>query len=243
MMGEGFCIVTPVLRARELELAMGLAPATGAAGRYHPAIDGGSTMMNNEPRTTDQRVGRLRGAGVDDVDPKALARFAVLLLVVVLVVLVVVLYAAGARKNAQVTRLRDHGVPVVVTITQCRGELGGSGSNDAGFVCRGAYRLDGRRFVESIPGNIRYDPGTTVKAVAVPDDPQLVAPVTTVAGEHPSATVYVLPTVLLVVLLVTCGSVLWRWRRRRGRSVSPGAPGDDDGSADAGRIDRLASPR
>lgn len=199
--------------------------------------------MSSEPRTTDQRVGRLRGAGVDDVDPKALARFAVLLLVVVLAVLVVVLYAAGARKNAQVTKLRDHGVPVVVTVTQCRGELGGSGSNDAGFVCRGAYRLDGRRYVESIPGNTRYDPGTTIKAVAVPDDPQLVAPATTVAGEHPSATVYVLPSVLLVALLATCGVVLWRWRRRRTRSGPTQAPRGDDESSTHPRIDRLASPR
>lgn len=242
-MGDGFCIVTPVLRARELELATGLAPTPGAGCRYHPAIDGGHTIMSSEPRTTDQRVGRLRGAGVDDVDPKALARFAVLLLVVVLAVLVVVLYAAGARKNAQVTKLRDHGVPVVVTVTQCRGELGGSGSNDAGFVCRGAYRLDGRRYVESIPGNTRYDPGTTIKAVAVPDDPQLVAPATTVAGEHPSATVYVLPSVLLVALLATCGVVLWRWRRRRTRSGPTQAPRGDDESSTHPRIDRLASPR
>jgi len=243
MMGDGFCIVTPVLRARELELAIGLAPTTRAAGRYHPAIDGGCTTMSDEPRTTDQRVGRLRGAGVDDVDPKALARFAVLLLVLVLAVLVVVLYAAGARKNAQVTKLRDHGVPVVVTITQCRGELGGSGSNGAGYVCRGAYRLDGRRFVEPIPGDTRYDPGTTIKAVAVPADPQLVAPATTVAGEHPSAAVYVLPTVLLVALVAMCGAVGWRWRRRRARSAPTDEAGGDDESPTGTRIDRLASPR
>ena len=242
-MGEGFCIVTPVLRARELELAAGLASTPCAGGRYHPAIDAGRTTMSSEPGTTDQPVGRLRGAGVDDVDPKALARFAVLLLVVVLTVLVVVLYAAGARKNAQVTKLRDHGVPVVVTITQCRGELGGSGSNDAGFVCRGAYPLDGRRYREPIPGDIRYDPGTTIKAVAVPGDPQLVAPATTVAGEHPSATVYVLPTVLLVALLATCGVVLWRWRRRRARPAPTDASAGDDEPATDTRIDRLASPR
>jgi hypothetical protein len=243
MMGEGFCIVTPVLRARELGLATGLAPTTRVGGRYHPAIDEGRTIMSSEPGTTDQRVGRLRGAGVDDVDPKALARFAVLLLVLVLAVLVVVLYAAGARKNAQVTKLRDHGVPVVVTVTHCRGELGGSGSNGAGFVCRGAYRLGGRRYVEPIPGNTRYDPGTTIKAVAVPDDPQLVAPAATVAGEHSSATVYVLPTVLLVALLATCGAVLWRWRRRRARSGPTDAPGGDEESSADARIDRLASPR
>ena len=184
-MGEGFYIVTPVLRACELELAICLGGRpTLPAARYHPPSDGGRTIVSSETGTTAQRVGQLRGAGVDNVDPRQLARFAVLILVVVLAVLVIVLYAAGARKNAQVTKLRDQGVPVVVTITQCRGELGGSGSNGAGFVCRGAYRLDGRRYVESIPGDTRYDPGTTIKAVSVPADPKLVALAATVASER-----------------------------------------------------------
>lgn len=199
--------------------------------------------MSSETGTTAQRVGQLRGAGVDNVDPRQLARFAALVLVVVLAVLVVVLYAAGARKNAQATELSDHGVPVVVTITQCRGELGGSGSNGAGFVCRGAYRLDGKRYVESIPGDTRYDPGTTIKAVTVPTDPRLVAPAATVASEHASATVYVLPTVLLAALLATCGVLLYRLRRRRTRPADGGAPSVGDDPPAAARIDRLASPR
>lgn len=199
--------------------------------------------MSSETGTTAQRVGQLRGAGVDNVDPRQLARFALLILVVVVVVLVIVLYAAGARKNAQVTKLRDHGVPVVVTITQCRGELGGSGSNGAGFVCRGAYRLDGRRYVESIPGDTRYDPGTSIKAVSVVADPRLVAPAATVASEHASATVYVLPTVLLAALLATCGVLLYRLRRRRARPADVDSPGGDDNPPASARIDRLASPR
>lgn len=223
MKGERFCTVTSVLRPRELELAIPWGPARRCGGRYHPAF------VSSEPGTTRERVGQLRGAGVGDLDPGRLARFAVLLLVVVLVILVVVLYAAGTRKNAQVTKLRDHGVPVVVTVTGCRGELGGSGSNGAGYVCRGSYRLDGRRYVEPIPGDTLYQPGVTIRAVAVPGDPQLVAPAGTVADEHSSATVYVLPTVLLVVLLALCGVLLWRAWRRRVKPAAGGAPaGDDD---------------
>jgi hypothetical protein len=179
-------------------------------------------------------VAELRGAGVGNVDPRRLARVAAAVIVLAVAVLVIVLYVAGARKNAQVTRLRQEGVPVMVTITGCQGELGGSGSNAAGFACRGAYRLDGRRYVEPIPGDTRYDPGTAIRAVAVPGDPQLVAPASTVASERPSASVYVLPTVLLAALLALCGSFLWLHRRRRSAPVGAGSPDDEAGGPGEG---------
>ena len=83
----------------------------------------------------------------------------------------VALYVAGARKNAQIADLRQHGVPVEVTITGCQGLLGGSGSNAAGYACRGTFTLDGRRDDEALPGNTLLSPGTKVRAVAVPGDP------------------------------------------------------------------------
>lgn len=204
--------------------------------------------MSGGPGTgpgTAQRVARLRGAGVGDVDPRRLVRGSAALAVLAVAALVVVLVVAGARKNAQVTRLRQQGVPVTVTITVCQGELGGSGSNAAGFACRGAYRLGGRRYVEPIPGDTRYDPGTTVRAIAVPGDPQLVAPASTVANERATAGVYVLPAVLLVVLLSLCGCFFWLFRRRdRHRLRTPaeadtptdrlGAPGGGAGLPDGG---------
>lgn len=173
--------------------------------------------MNEGPGTgpgTAQRVARLRGAGVGNVDPRRLVRGSAAVAVLAVAALVIVLFVAGARKNAQVTRLRRQGVPVTVTITGCQGELGGSGSNAAGFACWGAYRLGGRRYVEPIPGDTRYDPGTSVRAVAVPGDPQLVAPASTVANERATAGVYVLPAVLLAVLLALCGCFFWLFRRR-----------------------------
>ena len=213
MYGKRFRAVTPVLRARELGLMVGLAAAPGAGTRYHPATDGGRAAMTTGPGTAEQRIGRLRGAGVGTVDARRLGRTVVALLMVVLAVLVVVLYVAGARKNAQITSLRQDGVPVVVTVTGCEGQLGGSGSNAAGYTCQGRYRLDGRAYVETIPGDTRLDPGTRIPAVAVPGDPSLVSPAATVAGERPSATVYVLPSVLLAALLLVGGGALWAVRR------------------------------
>ncbi len=175
-------------------------------------------------------MARLRGAGVDTVDLRRLGQVVVALVMVGLAVLVVVLYVAGARKNAQITSLRDDGVPVVVTVVRCQGELGGSGSNDAGYVCQGRYHLDGRSYVEAIPGNAPHDPGERINAVAVPSDPRLVSPAGTVAAEQPSAGVYVVPTVLLVVLLGMGGGLLVVVARRR-----------RDGRPEAGRPPSVAS--
>ncbi|MGH9092394.1 MAG: hypothetical protein ACRDZR_13620 [Acidimicrobiales bacterium] len=168
----------------------------------------------------EQRIGQLRGAGVGTVDARRLGRAVVAVAMVALAVLVVVLYVAAARKNAQISSLRQNGVPVVVTVTGCQGELGGSGTNAAGYTCRGRYELDGRTYVETIPGDTRHDPGTRIGAVAVPGDPSLVSPAATVAGEHPSATPYVLPSVLLAILLLAGAGAFWVTRRARGGGPS-----------------------
>lgn len=166
--------------------------------------------------TAEQRIGRLRGAGVENVDARRLGWAAAGVAMVVLAVLVVVLFLAGARKNAQIASLRQDGVPVVATVTTCEGQLGGSGTNAAGYTCRGRYQLDGRTYVETLPGTTRLDPGTRIRAVAVPGDPGLVSPAGTVAAERPSATVYVLPSALLALLLLAGAGAILVARRARG---------------------------
>lgn len=220
MDGERFHAVTPVLRARELAPAAGPAATRGGGDRYDPATHGGHATVSTGSGTAEQRIARLRGAGVGTVDARRLGWAVVTVVLVVLAVLVVVLYVAGARKNAQIASLRQEGVPVVVTVTGCEGQLGGSGSNAAGYACQGRYRLDGRTYVEPIPGDVRRDPGTRLLAVAVPGDPSLVSPAGTVAAERASARVYVLPSVLLGVLLLVAGGALLMARRRR-RTVAP----------------------
>jgi len=149
------------------------------------------------------------------IDARRLARVLVGVVVATLAVLVVVFTVVGLDKNHQIDQLRNHGVPVDVIVTSCQGLLGGSGSNAAGYACRGTYELGGHRYNEQLPGTALHAPGTVVRALVVPGDPTLVSPVSVVDAEHSSANVYILPAVFLVLLLAVLGAVvLWRRKRR-----------------------------
>ena len=102
------------------------------------------------------------------------------IVVATLAVLVVVFTVVGIDKNHQIDQLHNQGVAVNVTITSCQGLLGGSGSNGAGYACRGTYVLDGHRYNEQLPGTALHAPGTVIRAIAVPGDPALVSPVSVV---------------------------------------------------------------
>ena len=144
------------------------------------------------------------------------------IVVATLAVLVVVFTVVGVNKNHQIDQLHDQGVAVNVTVTSCQGLLGGSGSNGAGYACRGTYGLDGHRYNEQLPGTALHAPGTVIRAIAVPGDPALVSPVSVVHAEHSSATVFILPAVLLVLLVAVIIVVLLR---RRGKPADADAPG------------------
>ena len=157
----------------------------------------------------------LRGAGVQ-VDVRRAGRVIGALCLVALAVVAVVLLVAGNHKNAQITQLKTHGVGVTVTVSGCLGLLGGSGSNPAGYACKGTFTLDGHRYSEDIPGTALHDPGTKVQAIAVAGDPPLLDTLAAVAREHTSSGVFVVPAVLLVVLMVLVGGLGLRRRRLRG---------------------------
>jgi MYXO-CTERM domain-containing protein len=148
------------------------------------------------------------------VDTGRVGRVIAGLVLVGMAVLVVILFVAAVHKNSQITTLRRQGVPVVITMTGCRGLLGGSGSNAAGYACRGSFTLDGRRYNEVIPGNTLHPPGTTLRGVTVPGDPVLVTTARMLAGEHSSGRVFVLPAILAVVALLLVGILVLRRRRR-----------------------------
>ncbi len=167
-----------------------------------------------EAGTEGQPIMRLRGAGVD-VDVRRAARVVVAGCLVALAVVTAVLFAAGVGKNAQINLLRQHGVPVTVTVSGCIGLMGGSGSNLAGYSCKGTFLLDGHRQSDAIPGNTFLRPGSTIRGVTVPSDPGLLSTVGILAAEHSSWKVFILPTILLVVLVVLGVEVFRRWRPRR----------------------------
>lgn len=172
-------------------------------------------MTSTEVDSSGKPLSTLRGAGVE-VDVRLVARLALGLVFLGVAVLIGVLFLAGSNKNGQITSLRQNGVPVTVTVTRCRGLMGGSGSNAAGYSCDGTLTLDGRRHGVTVPGNSLHAPGARLHEVAVPNDPTLLAAPNVLATEHASGRVFVLPTVLLVLWLFGTGALLLRWRRRRG---------------------------
>ncbi|MFZ0249727.1 MAG: hypothetical protein WAL61_07260 [Acidimicrobiales bacterium] len=161
----------------------------------------------------DDRVGQLRGAGVS-VNRRRIGQVGIGIVLATLAVLAIVFTIVGVHTNQQDDRLHDDGVPVSFTVTGCLGLLGGSGSNAAGYSCRGTYTLEGHRYAVALPGNSFHRPGSTVRAIAVPGDPALVSPASIVATEHSSAGVFVLPAVLAVVLLALVVLLLVLHRRR-----------------------------
>jgi hypothetical protein len=170
------------------------------------------------------RVGQLRGAGVS-VDARRVGQVALGIVLVTLAILAIVFTIVGIHTNQQDDRLHRDGVPVTFTVTGCLGLLGGSGSNAAGYSCRGSYTLDGKHYSGlQLPGDSFHRPGTTVAAVAVPGDPALVSPASIVANEHSSAGAFVLPVVLAALLLLLVALLLvGRGRRRRMGSADASA--------------------
>jgi hypothetical protein len=185
-------------------------------------LAGGTTTGSDEPipdPSPDLPLTRLRGAGVD-VDPRRAARLVIAVCLVALVVIAAVLVVAGAQKNAQASNLRHHGVPVAVTVTGCTGLLGGSGSNPAGYACKGTYAFEARRYEQDIPGNTSLRSGAVIRGVIVPGDPYLLSTPAMVASEQASWHVFIAPIILLaaVVLAVTT-LLLVRRRKLRGSPV------------------------
>ncbi|HEV2362533.1 MAG TPA: hypothetical protein VGS21_12590 [Acidimicrobiales bacterium] len=165
-------------------------------------------------------VASLRGAGVE-VDARRVVAALGALGLLAMSVLVVVLAVAGADKNAQITRLHRQGVPVTVEVQACVGLIGGSGSNVAGYQCRGAFTLEGSRYVESIPSGVFLSSGTELRAVAVPGDPGLVTTTAALANEHASWKVFALPAILLILDLLVAGGTAVLVRRRRRANCPP----------------------
>jgi hypothetical protein len=182
-------------------------------------------MTAQEPTPSPElAVGRARTyrGGSVDTDVRRLGRLLLVLFLVALAALTVFLAVVGLHQNAQINRLRQHGVTVVVTVTGCEGLLGGSGSNAAGYSCTGTFTLGGRSYTEPLPGSTFHAPHSTVRDVTVPGDPALLSPVHTVATERTSAGVFIVPAILLVVLLLVVGYLVLR--RRHLAEASPPAP-------------------
>ncbi len=221
--------VTPRAGSHRYDLRIDRALATTDEGAADEGVDSAASTNGPEPsglagaevtarRIAGQRapVTTLRGASVE-VDARRVGSFVVALCLLALAAGASILFVAGAQKNAQVTSLRDNGVPVVVKVSGCLGLMGGSGSNLAGYACKGTFTLDGRRYDDDVPGSTFYFPGAEIRAVTVVSDPELLATPRTLAAERASGRVFLLPSFLLVVLLLLLGLVISRRTGRRRR--------------------------
>ena len=173
------------------------------------------------PAEPADSVGTLRGAGVGRVDTRRLGQVVIGIVLATLAVLVIVFTIVGVHQNQQDDRLHSQGVPVTFTVSGCLGLLGGSGSNAAGYSCRGSYELGGHRYTDvRLPGSTFHRPGTKVPSLAVPGDPALVSPVSIVDTEHSSGSVFILPLVLFVVLVLMLGALALRRRQKDNRGAA-----------------------
>jgi hypothetical protein len=192
-------------------------------GTHKPMTAPEAPAPSQPPRSSNEPLSTLRGAGVN-YDARKVGRVVVGLCLLTLAVLVIVFTIAGVHRNSQINQLHHDGVPVTVTVTHCFALMGGSGSNAAGYSCRGTFTIHGNRYTENLPGNGLRKVGTTLPAKVVPSDPALVSPVSTVNSEHTSASVFVLPIILLVVLVLLVGLIV-ALRRRSQRAAAPPTPG------------------
>ena len=156
-------------------------------------------------------ISTLRGATVS-VDGRRAAQVVVGLILATLAVLGLVFIVVGINKNEQINELKGHGVPVTYVVSKCLGLLGGSGSNGAGYSCQGSYTIEGRRYFENLPGSSQHAPGDRVSAISVRSDPTLLSTPAILDSESASASVFILPAVLLGVGAVLGLAVLLRHR-------------------------------
>jgi MYXO-CTERM domain-containing protein len=136
-----------------------------------------------------------------------------ILLIAAIVVIVIISFTSAVNDIARINRLKFHGVPVAVTITNCAGNIGGSGSNAAGYTCRGVYAIKGDTYHEIIGSKTTLSAaGSKVRCVADPAQPSTIELASAVTSASPSPTTFVVPSLLALLLLALVGTLL---RRRR----------------------------
>ena len=116
---------------------------------------------------------------------------------------IVVSFISASNDNARIHRLKSHGIPVVVTVTYCVGNLGGSGSSGAGYTCHGKYSVGTTHFRELIGSKSTFSaPGAKVQGVADPSQPSTVVLASEVRTSAATSSAFYAPGLLAVILLV-----------------------------------------
>jgi hypothetical protein len=178
--------------------------------------------------TPDARVTPLRGAAAVSVG-RTFWLVAGALVLAVFAAALVLSFISVASNNARIDRMKSSGIPVNVSVTGCDGNLGGSGSNGAGYTCRGVYKVGDVTYHEDIGSMTTFAAtGTVVRAVADPSHRGTVELSAALATSKASGGAYVRPGLLTLVFVVL--TLLFTRVAQRSRS-RPGAASGVEGSA------------
>jgi hypothetical protein len=159
------------------------------------------------------RVASLRGAQAASLGRRFWLRAATVGLVI-FAVAIALSFASTLNDHSRLDRMKSHGIPISVTISNCVGNMGGSGSNVAGYVCRGTYALDGVKYNEIISSMTTFaSPGSRVHAIADPSQHGYVALASAITNASSSSAAFVVLIILFAVLLLLA-TLLFRIARR-----------------------------
>ncbi len=162
------------------------------------------------------QVAPLRGAASKSLQRRSWYLLGALGLVAFAVVIAVA-FASVVNHNASVSRLKNGGIHVTVIVESCLGNIGGSGSNSAGFTCHGHYRIGNTPFHELIGSLTTYvAPGTSVQGVVDPAQPSKVVLASAVRRSNPSEAAFIAPVILLFLFLTLSVLLIGKARRQLG---------------------------
>jgi hypothetical protein len=168
---------------------------------------------NAERQSLDDHVTSLRGPAAASVG-RTLWLFAGALGLVLFAIALVVSFISATNDNARIDRMKAHGIPVIVTVVDCIGNIGGSGSNAAGYTCRGDYTVGGTTYRELIGSMTTFSAsGTPVRGVADPSQHSTVVLASAIRTSVASPKAYV-PPGLFTTVLVALTLALLRVARR-----------------------------
>ncbi len=130
-----------------------------------------------------------------------------------LVALAVVNVVSVSNDGQREQRLRLHGLSVTVRVTNCVGNLGGSGSTGAGYHCTGRYTVEGASYAETVVGQSTFlAPGREIAGTVDPTNQHYVVATSALSSLTTSSIAY-WPAALSVLSLVGC-ALLTRRRQR-----------------------------
>jgi hypothetical protein len=164
-----------------------MCPNPGNEASEQSAVDHGATLLRG---ATGAAIGRRFWLIVGALSLLVFAAF------------IVVSFLSAANDNARIDRLQSHGIPVTITVTNCIGNIGGSGSNVSGYTCHGEYSVDSTTYHEIIGSmSTLATGGTKVQGVADPSHHSTVELLSAVRKSSASSNRYVTPGLMSVVLI------------------------------------------